>query len=211
MVIVESIIEFARLSHKPEQVAVLWSGGKDSTTLLYIINRMYGKIPFTVVHGDLNFYDHILDSFIRKVANHIGFSYLREPIFKNVTAKELVQKGNINKLNIMLNTAYTKSMKRLIKEKHIKAFIFGNRYQESERNNAFVKKEKGVVNYFPLLQMTDSDMWNYIYKYKIPFLNMYKKGMRQTGPIMYINKPKLINHVVSYIIHTWLRLRILFN
>jgi 3'-phosphoadenosine 5'-phosphosulfate sulfotransferase (PAPS reductase)/FAD synthetase len=208
--IAQSVIDSAYRSHKHKRVAVLWSGGKDSTALLHMIRRQYGKIPFRVVYGDLNFKNRELSEFITDMSGQWSFPVIREEILTKEDVSNLRCCQNDSLLSAIVDTKYLRSIKRLIKEKHIEAFIFGNRWSESKKNAAFVKKAKGITYYYPFVQLSDLEMWEYIYTRGIPFLSAYRKGIRRTSPIMFLNKPSVINRAASLAMHTWFRIRFQF-
>jgi len=208
--IAQSVIDSAYRSHKHNRVAVLWSGGKDSTLLLHMMIIRYGKIPFRVVYGDLNFENRELSEFIDRVSTLWSFPVFREEILSKEEANQFQKVQDKKSLISVIDARYAQSIARLSGKKGIQAFIYGNRRKENQKNSAFVKKTRGITHYFPLLQMSDVDVWEYVYRSHIPFLKDYLRGFRRTSSFMFIRKPSLVSRAASLALHAWFKIKYQF-
>ncbi len=163
-----------------DSIAVAWTGGKDSTTVLHLIKQAFGSIPFKVINIDTNVdFPEIYEI----------IDYLKERwnidlhIFKNEKASQLI---NISKdhaeccyqlKTLPLNEAIT-SLK-------IKVLITALRWDEQDARGEEVyfsdRETPEHVRVQPILHFREVDIWQYIKKYDIPYCELYNKGYRSLG------------------------------
>ncbi len=176
---------------KLNNIAVLWSMGKDSTTVLYLIRKAFaGKIPFPVIHID----------------NGIDFpeTYrFRDQLAKKWNLNLIIAKSEIKKEISGFSCCganKTIELKKILKEKGFDGLIVSIRRDEhgirakerymSERDKDFkwnyknqnveiwnnyvtnIKKE-GHIRVHPILDWNEIDIWNYIKREKIPINPLY--------------------------------------
>ncbi|MFW9882254.1 MAG: sulfate adenylyltransferase subunit CysD [Candidatus Thorarchaeota archaeon] len=154
--------------------AILWSGGKDSTTLLWLCKKaFYEKIPFKVIHIDTGYKFKEIYEFIEK--------YSKEWNLNLITAKNkaAIKKGITPKKNKFecCNARKTEALKQAVKKYKIDALIVGIRRDEhgirdkeryfSPRDKQFrwnIVKEKGKQSKgdsnFTALQDSELSGWN---------------------------------------------------
>jgi len=181
-----------------KNIAVLWSMGKDSTTVLYLIRKTFlGKVPFPVIHID----------------NGIDFpeSYkFRDELAKKWHLNLIVAKSKI-KPEISgfscCGANKTESLKKVLKEHKFDALIVSIRRDEHgvrAKERIFSPRDKnfkwnyrdqpaelwddysskldneGHVRIHPLLDWNEIDIWNYIKKEHIPVNQLYfsRNGFR---------------------------------
>jgi len=187
-----------------KDIAMLWSIGKDSTTLLHLCRKaFYGKIPFPVVHLDTSYKFKEIYEFRDKYAKEWGLNLL---VGKN---EEALKKGvgpYTDKLTCC-NQLKTEALKQLIAKHKFKALLLGIRRDEhgirakervfSPRNQEFLwnykdqppelwdyykSKQEGEqhIRVHPMLHWTELDIWKYVMKEKIPVVQLYfaKNGKR---------------------------------
>jgi len=191
-----------------DRLAVLWSCGKDSTTLLYLIRKaFFGKSSIPIVHIDTTFKFKEIYKFRNK---YIKKWHLKLIVAKNDTAlKEGMspQKGRF----ACCNALKTQSLKQIISQYGFKALLLAIRRDEhtlrakerffSPRDMDFCwnyldqplemweqfaeSKEKGsdAFSHFrihPMLAWREIDIWRYIKREKIPVIDLYfsQKGKR---------------------------------
>jgi len=194
----KSIYILREASIKFKNIAVLWSMGKDSTTMLYLIRKAFlGKVPFPVIHID----------------NGIDFpeTYaFREELTKKWNLDLIVAKSEIKPEISGFSCCgenKTEALKKVLKEHKFDALIVSIRRDEnsirgkeryfSPRDENFKWDYKnqpaelwyiyssdiendGHVRIHPLLDWNEIDIWNYIKKEHIPVNPLYfsKNGFR---------------------------------
>ncbi|MFH0832891.1 MAG: sulfate adenylyltransferase subunit CysD [Candidatus Aenigmatarchaeota archaeon] len=73
----KSIFILREVKSRFKKPAVLWSTGKDSTTMLWLIKRaFFGEIPFPVIHIDTGYKPPEIYQFRDKLAKEWGFNLL---------------------------------------------------------------------------------------------------------------------------------------
>jgi len=195
------IIREAYAKHR--NIALLWSIGKDSTTLLWLCKKAFlGKIPFPVLHIDTSFKFPEIYEFRDKYAKGFNLNLI---IAKNEKA---LSEGMSCKCKFdCCNALKTQALKDAIAKYNFKALILGIRRDEhgirgkeryfSPRNesfrwnyenqplelwNAYATKanNEGHTRVHPLLHWSELDIWEYTAREKIPVVPLYfaKKGKR---------------------------------
>lgn len=190
---------------KFKNIALLWSMGKDSTTLLWLCRKaFFGHIPFPVIHIDTTYKFPQMYSFRDEYARKWN---LRLIIGRN---EEKIKEGmNPNERSRLdcCNELKTNALKQTIDRYGLKAVLVGIRRDEngirakeryfSPRDKNFrwnyedqpaklwdlynsAAQEENHFRVHPLLHMTECDIWNYIKREKIPAAKLYyaKKGRR---------------------------------
>ena len=186
------------------KVAMLWSMGKDSTTLLWLIRKaFYGQIPFPVMHIDTNHKFRQIYEFRCKYAKEWG---LRLIIAKNEQALNQGVGPDKGKFECCTELK-TNALKKAIEEHKFKALYLAIRRDEhgirakervfSPRDEDFEwdyknqppelwdqyktkAKEEEHLRIHPLLGWREVDVWEYICRENIPIVELYfaKNGKR---------------------------------
>lgn len=164
----QEVIEIALTKFKKPYVA--YSGGKDSTAMLYLILQECPAI--TVIHWDFGPYyipRPIFNSLIEN-AKRMGAQDIRTPTssrYKNL------KRGAVNVLG---SDFLGKHIPHLREEGFDLAFI-GLRAEESNKRKArtksFFKPEKGIMSCYPLSKWTFKDVWALIVKNNVPYLSEF--------------------------------------
>lgn len=103
------------------KVGVLWSGGKDSTALLFMISDTFDKFPFKVIHLDNGKEFNETYEHMKKVRRVLNFDFIREPVeIKRDIITGLTCCGH-NK---------TEALQRVIAREGFDAVIVGIRWDE---------------------------------------------------------------------------------
>ena len=184
---------YARFSN----IALLWSIGKDSTTLLWIIRKaFFGHVPFPVVHIDTGYkFKEIYtfrDTYAKKWNLDLRISKNEEAIRMGMCP----EKGKFE----CCNALKTEALKQTIACHNFEALLLAIRrdehgirakerffsprdtefkwnYQEqpAEFWNLYKQKiESGQhIRVHPILQWTERDVWAYIQREKIPVVGLY--------------------------------------
>jgi sulfate adenylyltransferase subunit 2 len=200
----ESIFIIREAYSQFKNVAMLWSIGKDSTTLLWLVRKaFFGQVPFPVLHIDTTYKFKAIYDFREKYAKDWGLNLI---VAKNEQAlKEGVgpTKGKFQ----CCNELKTVALKQAIAKYGFKALYLGIRRDEhgirakerifSPRDEDFEwdyknqppelwdqYKTKAMdeehLRIHPLLGWREIDVWNYIKRENIPLVDLYfaKNGKR---------------------------------
>ena len=186
------------------KVGLLWSIGKDSTTLLWLIRKaFFGKIPFPAIHIDTTYKFKEIYAFRDRYAKEWGLDLL---IAKN---EEAIKRGvgpDKSKFECC-NELKTQALKKFIKKHAFRALYLAIRRDEhgirakervfSPRDENFEwdyknqppelwdqykakAKEDEHLRIHPLLGWREIDIWEYIRRENIPIVSLYlaKNGRR---------------------------------
>lgn len=182
-----------------ERPALLFSGGKDSITLVHLALKAFrpGKFPFPLVHIDTghNFPEAL--EFRDKLANEIGEKLIVRNVGDTIKAKKLTEP--IGKF-ASRNALQTYTLLDTIEEFEFDCCIGGARRDEEKaraKERVFsVRDEFGQwdpkrqrpelwnlyngkihkgenVRVFPISNWTELDVWNYIKRENIPLPSIY--------------------------------------
>jgi len=187
-----------------KDIAALWSIGKDSTTLVWLIRKaFYGKVPFPVVHIDTSYKFKEIYEFRDKWAKEWNLNLIVGRNEEAIAAGMGPDKGKL----ACCTALKTEALKMTIKKYGFKALLLGIRRDEhgirakeryfSPRDQAFQwnykdqppelwdqykTKQEGEqhIRVHPLLHWTELDIWNYIKREGIPVVELYfaKNGKR---------------------------------
>src|SRR4029079_8269279 len=188
-----------------EGPALLFSGGKDSITLVHLALKAFrpGKFPFPLVHIDTGHnFPEALD-FRNKLVNEIGEKLIVRKVEDTIKEKNLTeQKGKFASRNAL----QTYTLLDIIEEFKFDALIGGARRDEEKArakerifsvrdefgqwnpklqrpelwNTYNGKIHKGEnVRAFPISNWTELDVWNYIRREKIALPSIYFAHERQ--------------------------------
>lgn len=185
-------------------VAMLWSIGKDSTTLLWLIRKaFFGKVPFPVIHIDTTFKFKEIYDFRDNYSKEWGLDLF---IAKNEEALANGVSPNKGKFQCCTELK-TIALKKFIKEHNFKALYLAIRRDEhgirakerifSSRDEDFEWNYKNQpaelwdqykseitegehIRVHPLLGWREIDVWEYIKRENIPMVSLYlaKDGKR---------------------------------
>ena len=195
----EAIAILREVAGQFEKPALLFSGGKDSITLVRLAEKAFrpGKFPFPLVHVDTghNFPEVIefRDRMIEKIGEKLIVGHVQDAID---SGKVIEQKGK----NASRNALQTVSLLEVIEKNQFDACIGGARRDEEKARakerifsvrdefgqwdpkrqrpelwNTFNGKiHKGEnVRVFPISNWTELDIWNYIRSEKIDLPSIY--------------------------------------
>src|SRR5882724_2133933 len=201
----ESIHILREVAGQFERPALLFSGGKDSITLVHLALRAFrpGKFPFPLVHidtghnfpEDLDFRDELAAQIgekliVRKVEDTIRVRQLTEPTGKFASRNALQTFTLLDTIEEFGFDALIGGARRDEEKARAKERIFSVRdefgqwdpkLQRPELWNIFNGKiHKGEnVRVFPISNWTELDVWNYIRKENIPLPSIYFSHERE--------------------------------
>jgi len=207
----EKIIKKAFNEFGKQKSALAWTGGKDSTLLLWLIKKInkeknFPKIIF-VDEGDI--FQEIRD-FTRKLSRDWNFNF---SIAHNQDVSSKAKKlGDI--INVKnLNPRNQQEIKRIgfqkksfpyqpesfvgnhlmktvatniwLEKNNIKALITGVRWDEqpARSEDDFLRKISDPFHFRiePILHFSEKDIWQTTRKHQIPYVSLYEKGYRSLG------------------------------
>jgi len=189
-----------------KNIGVLWSMGKDSTVLLWIIKKVFsGEIPFPVIHLDTGFKFPEMYKFRDKLAkkwkinlvvvrNEDAIKQEVSPVknnrflcctkLKTEALRDYVEKHKFDALLLAIRRdEHSIRAKERYFSPRDKNFKWNYKNQSLEFWNFYkVSSMKGVHHHrvHPLLHWTELDVWQYIKQERIPVNPLYfsKKGQR---------------------------------
>jgi sulfate adenylyltransferase subunit 2 len=194
----ESIYIIREAYKQFRHISLLWSIGKDSTTMLSLIRKaFYGRIPFPVIHIDTGFKFREIYTFRDKLVKTWNLELI---IGKNQKALSRgMNPETANKFECC-GTLKTEALKQVIELYKFNAILLGIRRDEhgirakervfSPRDHQFNWDYKNQpaelwdqyknrqesnehIRVHPMLQWTEYDVWDYIRREEIPTVSLY--------------------------------------
>lgn len=163
-----------------EKVAVAWSGGKDSTTVLHLIRQEFKKVIIPVVFIDTSVKFKEIYSFRDKIAKEWNLNLI---IVRNEKALKTIKIAqNKEECCYLLKTI---PLREAITSHGWQALITAVRWdeQEARKNETYFSPRENPphTRIHPILHFRELDIWAYIRKYNIPYCELYHKGYRSLG------------------------------
>jgi len=182
-----------------KDIGMLWSIGKDSTALLWLCRKaFFGRIPFPIIHIDTGYKFPQIYSFRDKYSSEWE---LNLKIGRNEDAiLEGICPHNNDKLKCC-SELKTNALKKLIDKEGYMAILLGIRRDEhgirakeryfSPGDSQFAwdyknqppelwdqykseSEDSTHIRVHPLLDWNELDIWNYIEREDIPFIELYR-------------------------------------
>jgi sulfate adenylyltransferase subunit 2 len=201
----ESIYIFREIAAQFERPALLFSGGKDSITMVHLARKAFapGPIPFPLVHIDtghnfqeaLDFRDWLAAEvgatlIVRKVEDTIKQKQLTEPIGKFASRNWLQTYTLLDTIEEFGFDACIGGARRDEEKARAKERIFSVRDEFGQWNPKLQRPElwniyngriqKGEnVRVFPISNWTELDVWRYIQKENIGLPSIYFSHERE--------------------------------
>ncbi|GAB4340921.1 MAG: sulfate adenylyltransferase subunit CysD [Flammeovirgaceae bacterium] len=200
----ESIHIMREVAGQFERPALLFSGGKDSITLVHLALKAFrpGKFPFPLVHIDtghnfietIEFRDWLVATIgerliVGSVQESIDTGRVQEPKGKNATRNALQSVTLMDTIEKYQFDACIGGARRDEEKARAKERIFSHRNEFGEWNPKNQRPElwniyngkihKGEnVRVFPISNWTELDVWNYIRREKIALPSLYYSHKR---------------------------------
>lgn len=199
----KSIYLIREAYYQYKDISLLWSIGKDSTTLLWLCRKaFFGKIPFPVLHIDTSYKFPEIIKFRDEYTEKLGLNLI-------IARNDDAIKSGMNSSNKLecCKALKTDALKIAIAQNDFKALLLGIRRDEhgirakeryfSPRDFDFKwnymqqsaelwnhyksrNEEEHHIRVHPLLHWTELDIWEYIKRENIPTIGLYfaKDGKR---------------------------------
>jgi phosphoadenosine phosphosulfate reductase len=141
------------------EIAVAWTGHKDSTVLLHLAKQ-------------------ICNSPIKAFINITGDDFPEALNFVD----DIALKWGVEVVKIV-NPDKIAAIESGVKDYGIKMYISAIRRDENSAraNEKYFSERPTHSRVHPLLNFTESDIWEYIHKYNIPYLKLYDQGFKSLG------------------------------
>ena len=201
----EAIHVMREVAGQFERPALLFSGGKDSITLVHLALKAFrpGKFPFPLVHIDtghnfpeaLSYRDKMVEAIgeklvVRKVEDTIKAKHLTEPKGKFASRNALQTFTLLDVIEEFKFDACIGGARRDEEKARAKERIFSVRDEFGQWNPKLQRPElwniyngrihKGEnVRVFPISNWTELDIWNYIRREKIDLPSIYFSHERE--------------------------------
>ena len=179
----KQVIRQASKKWKNNEIAIAWTGGKDSTVLLHLVKEEFkGKVPFKIFFNDSTLEFKEIYDFVKKIKKDwkldlLWIKHLPEDLkaYKNAKDKEM-------KMEIM-RIAKINAINYALDKYKIEAFMSGIRLDEHEARSkeTYFSKRPTHDRVHPILDFTIDDIWEYIRSKDVPYVNLYDKGYKSLG------------------------------
>lgn len=209
----KNIIKEAIGKYGPENMAVAWTGGKDSTTMVWLYREackeLGVKVPMCMFIDEGYVFEEIWDIFNQlkkewgldariakntdvsskasKVGDMVKVSTLNERNKKEIEILEFTDEEFPFEPESFVGNHLMKTvaMNVFMEENNIKALATAIRWDEQEarieEDYFSPRKMPPHMRVQPILHFKERDIWNFMFKYKIPFCVLYKEGYRSLG------------------------------
>ncbi len=178
----KNIIDKASNRFNLDKTVVAWTGGKDSTVVLHLIRQMYGSVKFPVMFNDSTLEFPEIYEFIEKISRSWNLELVIERHDSSLLAKYEASKSKSEKF-MLLREMKIKALKDFQSRNSIEAYIVGIRWDEhpSRSREKFFSTRENHTRVHPILDFTEKDIWDYIHKFDVPYVNLYDQGYRSLG------------------------------
>lgn len=166
----------------PKDIALAWTGGKDSTVLLNMIRELNnGKVPCPVMFIDHSLHFPETIEFAEKLAKDWNLDLItvkpRKALAKLAKEKNPEKRGEISRMGKI------EAVDKAVKTYGWRALVVGIRWDEhsARASEQYLSKRENHWRVHPILHFTEKDIWNYIKKLGVPYNPLYDQGYRSLG------------------------------
>ena len=188
------IIKEAFEKFPAQQIAVAWTGGKDSTVLLHLVRSTIADPSYKVMFNDSTIEFPEVYDFVNQIHRkwELDLIWIRhldtdlDAFNKAANDEEKMEIMRIAKINA-INYALSRYQ--------LKAFMSGIRWDEHEARSKekYMSIRQTHLRIHPILHFTLEDIWDYIKTYEVPYISLYDKGYKSLGEQPY-TKPVFDPH-----------------
>lgn len=182
----KEVIKEAAKKFKPNQIAIAWTGGKDSTVLLHLVKETFnGKIPFKVFFNDSTIEFPEIYDFVKKLTKKWQLDLIwQKHLVEDLKAyQQAIKETNKEMAMEIMRIAKINAINYAISKYKIKAFVSAIRWDEHEARSkeTYFSKRSTHTRVHPILHFTIDDIWQYIRLYNVPYVSLYDKGYKSLG------------------------------
>ncbi len=209
----KKIIKEALEKFGPEKMAVAWTGGKDSTTMVWLYleacKELGVQMPGCMFIDEGYVFEEIWDIFNKlkeewnlnvtiakntdvsdkaeKVGDMVKVSSLNERNKKEIALLEIEDKEFPFEPESFIGNHLMKTiaMNVFLETNEMQALSTAIRWDEQEarieETHFNPRPNPPHTRVQPILHFSERDIWDFMFKYKIPFCELYKEGYRSLG------------------------------
>ena len=203
----QSVFIMREAFNKFENLAMLWSIGKDSTVLLWLARKaFFGHVPFPLVHIDTSYKINSMIEYRDKIAREWNLNLVVGSNKKQLESGNTYPNGKLTRVECC-GVLKKDALKQVLDDKNYTGVIVGVRRDEEPtraKERYFSPRDKNMewnvedqppelwdqfktdfdagthIRIHPLLHWTELNIWEYIQKENIPIIPLYfaKNGRR---------------------------------
>jgi phosphoadenosine phosphosulfate reductase len=174
-----------------DNVAVAWTGGKDSTLILFLIREVFGHIPWRVFFNDSTMEFDEIYQHVEKMKNEWKLDLVVE---RHALAdlKKIKESDDGFEKQRIARMAKINSLNRAVKENKWEALITGIRIDEHESraDETSFSERNNHIRVHPILEFTEKDVWDYTKENEVPYVKLYNQGYRSLGEKPFTHQAK---------------------
>ncbi len=162
-------------------LALAWTGGKDSTTILHMLRDLgQGRVPIQVLNIDTSVKFPEIYEFRDRLAAEWELDLI---IARNDEALRTIQVAADQEE--CCTKLKTQVIADTIRRQGWQALITGMRWDEQpeRRQEEYFapRSEPAHLRVHPLLHFTELDIWQYLKEHRVPYCSLYRQGYRSLG------------------------------
>jgi phosphoadenosine phosphosulfate reductase len=167
----------------PEEVAIAFTGGKDSTVVLHMVREYFNKkVPCPVLFVEESHFKEVYD-FVKKLKESWELNLIVSADKKSL--KEYYQTKDRERKKELARILKINALKKALKEYQWQALMVGIRWDEhparAKETYFSLREDPCHTRVHPILHFKEKDIWEYIKIFNVPYNPLYKQGYRSLG------------------------------
>lgn len=165
---------------------IAFTGGKDSTVLVHLVKSVAGiQTPFKTLFIDNGHEFEQIYNFVNKMSVLYNLRLYKQPNPIQIPKLNFFQRLFKNPLTGLdcCGESKVRALKEAIQHFNIDVLYVGLRWNEQPARypeHIFAQRENHI-RIHPIAPFTETDIWNYIKSYNIPYCTLYDEGYRSIG------------------------------